>query len=208
MSSVTYKSQPGIDKTKGNVPIEGTEYPYRVSKLLWPSQVELFIGSILEPPTLHICCGMSKLGDVRLDIDPIHRPNVLSDAAFIPFGDKSFNTVLCDPPYNGNFRWMHDMLNEMHRVCANLLIFQHWFSPVNESGQFKKAHVYELEDMVNVTEDVNSDFFLLEDMRNWMPRTYFGRMQIISIFRRRKRLAEMSELEFRREVQGEWKKVT
>ena len=35
MSTVTYKNQPPIDKTKGTVPLAGTKHLYRVKKVLW-----------------------------------------------------------------------------------------------------------------------------------------------------------------------------
>jgi len=34
MGSVSYKNQPAIDKTKGNVPLAGTSHIYRVKKKL------------------------------------------------------------------------------------------------------------------------------------------------------------------------------
>lgn len=47
MATVSYKNQPAIDATKGNVPLAGTEHPYRVLKVLWPEDVERFVASLL-----------------------------------------------------------------------------------------------------------------------------------------------------------------
>jgi hypothetical protein len=49
VANVTYKNQPAIDKTKGNVPLAGTSHIYRVKKRLWNDSIEdvlrgLFIG--------------------------------------------------------------------------------------------------------------------------------------------------------------------
>lgn len=180
MSTVTYNHQPAIHKTRGTVPLAGTEFVYTVKKVLWPQEVEDYIQSKLIGYTLHICCGKSQLGDVRLDrYDPI--VDVKADAARLPF-EKSFDTVLIDPPYNSKFQWMHDMLNELHRVARKRIIFQHWFSPIDKYGRFKKANVFQLNEMVAVPVIVSdSHEFLLSEMTSWMPRTYFGRMQIISI---------------------------
>lgn len=203
MSTVTYHNQPGIHKTRGSVPLAGTEHAYRVGKVLWPATVEDWIESKLIGTTVHICCGRSQLGDVRVDIDPEVFPDIVADAANLHMiADQSFDTVVCDPPYNGKFRWMHDMLNELHRIAKHRIIFQHWFSPVDKQGRFKKAHVFELTDsavvqtlepdnvMLSVYTDgalysckveESSHTFILSDLTYWQPRTYFGRVQLISV---------------------------
>lgn len=167
MSTVSYNNQPGINKTKGSIPLAGTSHLYTVSKLLWHKSIEEVLEEDLIGITLHICCGKSKLGDIRLDL---YEPdvNVKGDAARLPFAKQSVDTVLIDPPYNGKFQWNHDMLSELCRVAKKRIIFQHWFSPVDKIGQYRKDHS-----------------FILTSLYNWMPRTYFGRMQIISIFDRK-----------------------
>lgn len=208
MASVTYRNQPAIDKTGGSVPVAGTSHPYTVGAILWPGAVEQWIEERLVGSTLHVCCGMSRLGDVRLDLfaDDV---DVRADAAKLPFADNSFDTVLIDPPYSGKFQWNHDMLNELHRVAQRRIIFQHWYSPVNTQGKFKKAHVYTLSDSaavpympdkdlsgaklamlvddqwIVVEEEVGGKEFHLEQQPvYWQPRTYFGRVQIISVLDR------------------------
>lgn len=166
MGTITYGNQPGISKTKGSIPLAGTKHVYTVNKLLWYKEVEEFISTQLIEPTLHLCCGKSMLGDVRLDLYE-KDVDIIADGARVPFLTDSFNTVLVDPPYNGVFQWNHDLLKEIGRVASKRFIFQHWFSPVNKNGRFKKDWS-----------------FYLSGLYAWMPRTYFGRMQIISIFDR------------------------
>lgn len=167
MATVTYKNQPGIDKTKGKVALEGNNHRYTVSKLLWPEEIETLIRSLLIGKTLHVCCGKSSLGDIRADRYE-QAVDVILDANRLPFASRSFETVLIDPPYNGKFQWNHDMLSEMGRVAKHRFIFQHWFVPVDKNGRFKKDH----------------SFKLIEPMYNWMPQSYFGRIQVISVFDR------------------------
>lgn len=201
MAVVTYKNQPAIHKTRGAVPLEGTSHVYRVTSILWPDQVEKWIENKIIGTSLHLCCGKSQLGDVRCDLyaDDI---DVRLDAARLPFPSKSFDTVIIDPPYSGKFQWNHDMLNELHRVASNRIIFQHWFCPVDKYGRFKKAHVFSLTDAAVapylsddnvflavkdnknyfvVKEDTSPDDFFLMDLAFWTPRTYFGRVQLISV---------------------------
>lgn len=164
MPTVTYKNQPAIHKTRGAIPLAGTEHVYKVTKLLWPEAVHEHIRELCIGTTLHVCCGMSDIGDVRLDL---FQPNIDVRASMdrLPFADKSFNTVLIDPPYNSKLQIMHDMLSELRRIANKRIIIQHWFSPVNRFGYYRKDHQFQLVELFA-----------------WSPKTYFGRMQIISVF--------------------------
>lgn len=209
MGTVTYKKQPGIHKTRGSVPLAGTAHVYTVSELLWPTEVEEFIITKLIGTVLHVCCGRSQIGNTRLDLYE-KDIDVRANMTRLPFTDCSYDSVLIDPPYNSRFQIMHDMLNEIHRIARKRIVFQHWFSPVNKDGQFKKAHVFHLSELVAIidpatekaepakilydggkTEDAllvkevsDGDPFILVEKYAWQPRSYFGRMQFISIFDR------------------------
>lgn len=166
MATVTYKNQPGIDATGGSVPLQGTRHPYTVTDILWPLDVQNWIYARLTGRTLHICCGKSLLGDCRVDRYETDA-NVRADAAALPFAEKSWDTVLIDPPYNGEFQWNHDMLSELARVAKQRIIFQHWFMPIDNNSRFKKSHAFEL-----------------SEVAIWQPQTYFGRVQVISVLDR------------------------
>jgi len=168
MPTVTYKSQPAIEATKGNVPLSGTAHIYTVGKVLWPEEIETFLRTLFIGRTLHVCCGKSRLGDVRLDADPQNEPDIICDAADMRahVTDGEFETVLCDPPYNGKMQWNHDLLKELIRVASKRVIFQHWFLPARKDGGYKKAH----------------ETWKLSECHLWQPRTYFGRVQVVSVF--------------------------
>jgi hypothetical protein len=100
-----------------------------------------------------------------VDNDPAHNPDLLVDVTKSGLADESWDTVLCDPPYNGQFQWNHDLLSEIGRIAKKRIIFQHWFIPADNQGQWKKWHKWKL-----------SGIYL------WQPRTYFGRAQVISVF--------------------------
>lgn len=173
MGTVTYKNQPAIEHTKGAVPLAGNSHLYTVTKMLWPDAVSHVLWELLIPKSLHVCAGMSPLGDVRLDKNA-EQVDVKADAARLPFADDSFESVLCDPPYNGEFQWNHDLLDELGRVAAKRIIFQHWFIPANPDGRYKKAQ----------------SKFSLSSLYAWQPQTYFGRAQLISVFDRTKTVQE------------------
>ena len=163
-STVSYHNQPAIHATRGTVPLAGTSHVYTVKKLLWPEEVETLLESLLIGQSLHLCCGKSLLGTKRLDL---HEPGVdfQVDAAKTGLEDKSFDTVLCDPPYNGEMQWNHDLLTELARLASQRIIFQHWFLPADPDGLYKKAN-----------------YFHLTNIYVWQPRTYFGRARLISLF--------------------------
>jgi hypothetical protein len=54
---------------------------------------------------LHLFGGRADFG-TRLDIDPSVRPHVIGDAWLPPFGRDTFDCVVLDPPYVGEFRSM------------------------------------------------------------------------------------------------------
>ncbi len=167
MATVTYRHQPGVHATRGTIPLAGTSHLYTVSRVLWPEAIDDFLETQFIGRTLHVCCGKSRLGDILVDrFEPA--VSVVADGAALPFRDRSVSTVLCDPPYNGKFRWNHDLLSELARVTSQRLIFQHWFIPATPRGGYKKAH----------------EAFSLTGVYVWQPRTYFGRAQIISVFDR------------------------
>lgn len=168
MSTVTYKNQPAIHKTRGSVPLAGNSHLYTVKKVLWPESIEEFLPTLFIGKTLHVCCGKSLIGDVRLDLDLENNPDIVCDASNMKSVVRTdeYNTVLCDPPYNGKFQWNHDLLSELSRVANRRIIFQHWFIPATKDGLYKKAH----------------GKFHLSETYVWQGQAYFGRAQIISVF--------------------------
>lgn len=170
MSTVTYKNQPAIHMTRGSVPLAGNSHLYTVKKVLWSDSIQEFLPSLFIGNTIHVCCGKSILGDVRLDLDPENNPDIICDAANMKsfVTDNQFETVLCDPPYNGKFDWNHKLLEELSRIASERIIFQHWFIPANPNGTYKKAQ----------------EKFSLSECYVWQGRAYFGRAQIISVFDR------------------------
>lgn len=167
--SATYNAQPALHRTRGDVPLAGNAHVYTVSKMIWPEEVEEFLGTLLVGRTLHVCCGKSRLGDVRLDLHE-ESADIRCDAADMRahVADQSFDTVLYDGPYNGWLDWMHKVLEELARVARKRIIIQAWWVPANKQGRYRKAQ----------------EEFALTSLYTWMPDTYFGRANLISVFDR------------------------
>lgn len=67
----------------------------------WPGETEAFLAGLIKElagPVLHVCCGSSRLGDVRVDM--FHPgADMRADAFQLPFKSGSFGVVVADPPF-------------------------------------------------------------------------------------------------------------
>ena len=80
----------------------------------FPRDVEGFLRRLLIPPSLHIACGSSRIGDVRLDL--FMRADVKGDMFHLPFRDESFASVLIDPPWHLPYHVRPQLARELARV--------------------------------------------------------------------------------------------
>jgi len=81
----------------------------------WTRKQEFLFSKYLVGFTLHVCCGRSLLGDVRLDLN--EKADIKACAFHLPFRDKTFDTVLADPPWNLAF--IPAFWRELERVTKN-----------------------------------------------------------------------------------------
>jgi len=82
---------------------------YRVN-WSWPKDMEFFAYSLCRGTVLNFPCGRSRIG-LRVDLDRRLRPDVVADLHHPPFRNRSFDTVLCDPPFS-MYRtqgWVHNL---------------------------------------------------------------------------------------------------
>lgn len=73
-----------------------------------PPDVERWLDKMKLGKTLNVCCGMSKVGDVRIDTDAKTNRTEAGDVMKLTFKPGSFDTVICDPPfsYYNHFKWL------------------------------------------------------------------------------------------------------
>ena len=92
------------------------KYNYKFRKAWsWPKGVEDFISHFLEHPSLHVFCGDSTLGDVKVDIHS-DAADISADAFHLPFRDESFQTVIADPPWHLAYHLRPRLIRELARV--------------------------------------------------------------------------------------------
>lgn len=81
----------------------------QIFKAQWkfPTHVKKWLRNQIEGYSLHVCCGASKIGDVKLDIQPQSPDVTQADMFQIPFKPETFDTVICDPPWaiGNDKRW-------------------------------------------------------------------------------------------------------
>ena len=80
---------------------------------------EVFVGDVLNFPS-----GTSDLGDVQADRDPSTDPDVVADLYNHPFGEQSFDTVYCDPPYSFYGGDQFNFVNPLWDIARKRLVFQ------------------------------------------------------------------------------------
>lgn len=86
----------------------------RVLQANWihPPHVENWLQKMALGRTLNVCSGMSRVGDVRVDIDPDTNRTDDGDLFDLNYRPLSFDTVICDPPFSyyvtgkNRFRWI------------------------------------------------------------------------------------------------------
>jgi len=99
-------------------------WPYRFRRAWsFPRDVEAFLQRLLVSPSLHVACGESALGDVRVDL--VTRADVRGDMFRLPFRDGAFASVLIDPPWSLPYHLRPRLAKELARVLkpGGVLLF-------------------------------------------------------------------------------------
>jgi len=92
----------------------------------WTLDEELLFRSLSIGFVLHVCCGESEIGDIKVDLFSSNC-DVKADVRKLPFRPLSFDTVICDPPwalYN-KFKWVLK-LNQLARERLILITPNYW----------------------------------------------------------------------------------
>lgn len=95
---------PTLSRGWGAVPLETWWLP-RPPRSRYPGGFPRHFESKLyallgwPPSILHPFGGKAEYG-TRVDINPALAPDVVADAHRLPFGDNTFDAVICDPPYS------------------------------------------------------------------------------------------------------------
>src|SRR5947208_2385116 len=108
----------------------------------WPGDVEAKIKDLCEGYTLHVCCGESRIGDVRIDIEK--KADIRASMYYLPVQRESFDTVLCDPPWELPYHLRGKLLRELRDTLkpGGRMIFNcFWFPKTRGLDVDKEIYV-------------------------------------------------------------------
>lgn len=100
----------------------------RLRKLwIWTGEEHMFYQFLCAGKVLHVCSGHSQFGDVRIDRFT-NCCDIRGDYRHLPIKDKSFDTVICDPPWAKSERFDKGIINwlsELKRVARQRMVIIH-----------------------------------------------------------------------------------
>ena len=102
----------------------------------WPARIEALMKKKIKGFTLHVCCGKSNLGDVRIDLLPQNNQVIKADCRFLPIKPNTFDTVLCDPPWHLPYHLRWKLLYEIRDACkwdGNIIFNSLWLPGIKHT---------------------------------------------------------------------------
>ena len=143
----------------------GWSFPPKVGRLL----AEMTAGQRV----LHLFGGRARFG-MRIDIDPLVRPDVIADAWLPPFARGAFDVVVLDPPYTGiNQQMKNQLLRAAAYVALERVVWFHtlWIAS-DASLPLERAWLVRVGDQCQVR---CIQVFKVLDVERPIPRMYFDR---------------------------------
>ena len=110
----------------------------------WPDDVTDEVEKLLEPgKTLNICAGASRLGDVKIDLDPQRADIQKGDMRDLQFNDESFDNVIIDPPWKLGYYQRFRPFYEAVRVTkvGGLIIYNATWIPHSDQCELLNVFV-------------------------------------------------------------------
>lgn len=90
--------------------------------------------------SLHVCCGGSRVGDVRVDRDrEVPGVTLIADMYALPFVDSQFDTVACDPMYDLSMPQRVHLQRELCRVARHRVLFKGPWIPRASGWELKET---------------------------------------------------------------------
>ncbi len=121
----------------------------------WEKEIEDFVKERMKGYTLNVPCGQSKLGDVRLDIDPKLSMrgayNFFKDE--IPFEHNTFDTVISDPPWKIGHYFRPMLFFKLVEVCkvGGIIIYNAPWIPTSKYVELKETWIRQSSQFSNVS---------------------------------------------------------
>lgn len=120
---------------------------------VWNDTVENFIKNEIVGYSLNICAGKSKLGDIKIDLDPKDKSIIKGDFKNLSFPDNTFDTVIEDPPWKIGFYDRWKPFFECVRVCkiGGKIIYNAYWLPQSDDVKLIKCFIRSDEPFTNAS---------------------------------------------------------
>lgn len=121
--------------------------------MTWEKEVSEFIASRFQGYSLNVPCGSSKLGSIRLDIDPAVAPDKVADMNKLPFPDCVFDVGVQDLPWKLNFYQRMKPFFELIRVVkvGGTILYNAPWIPTSKAVQLTETWIRQSAQFGNVS---------------------------------------------------------
>ena len=122
---------------------------------MWEDEIEDFVKERMKGYTLNVPCGTSKLGDIRLDVDPKMSMreafNFFKDK--IPYPKNTFDTVISDPPWHIGHYFRPKLFFSLVDVCkvGGTIIYNATWIPTSKCVKLKETYIRQSSQFSNVS---------------------------------------------------------
>ena len=120
---------------------------------IWNKTVEDFVKKHIKGYSLNVCAGASKLGDVKIDLDPKDRTIIKADMKELPFSNNHFDTVIQDPCWKIGYYDRWKPFFECVRVCkvGGTIIYNAYWIPKSDDVKLIKCYARADQPFTNVS---------------------------------------------------------
>lgn len=122
---------------------------------VWEREVEDFVRERMKGYTLNVPCGQSKLGDVRLDLDPKLSMRGAYDffKDKLNFPDNTFDTIISDPPWKIGHYFRPRLFFSLVEKCkvGGQIIYNATWIPTSKYTELKEVWIRQSSQFSNVS---------------------------------------------------------
>jgi hypothetical protein len=109
----------------------------------WPAKVEALIKPFVVGYSINVPAGLSDLGIVKGDIEPMGRNVIKMDMDKLPYPDDTFDTCIGDPPWKIPFFKRQRPFFELVRVCkvGGRIIYNSTWRPTSKYIELERVYL-------------------------------------------------------------------
>lgn len=110
---------------------------------VWNHTVERFVRDKVKGYSINICAGKSSIGDVKIDLDPQNTSVIKGDMKSLPYEDKTFDTVIQDPPWKIGYYDRWKPFFECVRICkvGGRIIYNAYWLPQSDDVKLEECFI-------------------------------------------------------------------